>query len=111
MAAAFLARRGLRVLARNIRSRLGEIDLLAEDGPTLVFVEVKTRRDTAADSPQARVDAKKQARLTRLAQAYLARGRSERRCRFDVVAVTFDGQGRPVRVQHIRAAFLADGWA
>jgi putative endonuclease len=111
VAAAHLGRQGLRVVARNVRSRLGEIDLVAEDGRTLVFVEVKARRGPAADPPQAAVDERKRARLVRLAQAYLARGGGERPCRFDVVAVTFDADDRPARVAHLRGAFSGDGWS
>jgi len=63
--------------------------VLARDGPTLVFVEVKTRRAGAADPPQVAVDTRKQRRLGRLALGYLmARGLRDHSCRFDVIAVT-----------------------
>lgn len=121
VAACFLAGRGFEILARNLRSRLGEIDLIARDGPTLVFVEVKTRRGDSGDPPQAAVDARKQSRLARLAVDYLAReSPRELSCRFDVVAVTFEDRGEPdaaggpaggaPRVQHFTGAFAADGW-
>jgi len=110
-AARFLARRGLVILERNLRSRLGEIDLLACDGQTLVFVEVKARRGSPGDPPQAAVDARKRARLGRLALGYLAACRlGERSCRFDVVAVSFDEAGGITATRHIRNAFdLSDG--
>jgi putative endonuclease len=136
IAVAFLERRGLTVLARNLRSRLGEIDVLARDGPVLVFVEVKARRAGAADPPQVSVDARKQRRLARLALGYLAaRGLGERPCRFDVIAVTLpveDGTGATAptrggrgeraasrdatesvapRVEHFPDAFTLGGWA
>ena len=89
-----LRRRGLVILERNLRSRLGEIDLLARDGATLVFVEVKARRGAAGDPPEAAVDARKRARLGRLALGYLAARRlGERSCRFDVVAVLLNEVG------------------
>lgn len=84
-AAEFLRRRGFEILARNVRTALGEIDLVALDGEVVVFVEVKARR--GASGLEA-VDARKQRRLSRLALAFLARaGWLDRAARFDVVAV------------------------
>jgi putative endonuclease len=112
VAARFLERQGLRILGRNLRSRLGEIDLVAREGATLVFVEVKARRAGTADPPQASVDARKQRRLARLALSYLARRwLGDLGCRFDVVAVTLESGGRPAVVEHFRGAFLADPWS
>jgi putative endonuclease len=106
----FLRRRGLVVLARNLRSRLGEIDLLARDGATLVFVEVKARRGESGDPPAAGVDGRKRARLVRLALGYLAARRlGEPPCRFDVVAVSLDARGKVTEVRHLRHAFDVDG--
>ncbi len=111
MAARFLADRGLEILARNLRSRLGEIDLVARDGATLVFVEVKTRLGRPSEPPQVAVDRRKQARLARLALDYLAREwLRDLSCRFDVVAVTLDPAGGPPQVEHFPGAFAADGW-
>ena len=110
-AARFLERRGLVILARNLRSRLGEIDLLARDGPTLVFVEVKARRGLPGDPPEAAVNARKRARLARLALGYLAARRlGERPCRFDVVGVLLDKAGGVTGVRHLRHAFDLEGW-
>ncbi len=91
---------GYRIVCRNYRCRLGELDIVAWDGPTLVFVEVKTRRGAGA-CPEEAVDGWKRARLARIARHYLAsRGLGEVDCRFDVVAV---GEGGVLRV--IRDAF------
>jgi putative endonuclease len=110
-AARFLERRGLVILARNLRSRLGEIDLLARDGRTLVFVEVKARRGSPGDPPEAAVNARKRARLARLALGYLAARRlGERSCRFDVVGVSLDAAGGVTGVRHLPHAFDLDGW-
>jgi putative endonuclease len=114
LAAQYLERRGFEIVARNLRSRLGEIDLVARDGRALVFVEVKARRGRRGDPPQAAVDGRKQARLARLALEYLARTRrGDRTCRFDVVAVTLadDAAGGAARIEHFPAAFAVDGWA
>jgi putative endonuclease len=111
LAAAYLTRRGFRVVERNCRSRLGEIDLVARAGPTLVFIEVKTRAGPTAEPPQVAVDGRKQARLARLALAYLGRRRlGAVSCRFDVVAVTCDPRGGTPEVVHFPGAFQADAW-
>jgi putative endonuclease len=108
-AAKFLERHGFRILERNVRSRLGELDLVVQDGTSLVFVEVKTRRAGPGDPPQAAVDGAKRQRLTWLALEYLRQRRGPAmRCRFDVVAVTLGEGGRPSRVVHVRDAFEVD---
>ncbi len=102
--AAWLARRGFIVLARNFRTRGGEIDIVAREGETLVFVEVRSRREGSPWSPEASVGPRKQARIARAAVAWLRRhGGADRPCRFDVVAVRV-GEGR-LRVHHVRGAF------
>ena len=91
----------MRVLERRFRLRIGEIDLIAERGELLVFVEVKARRGTTAGRPAEAVTPAKQRRLARVALAYLARrGWLDRPCRFDVVEV-FEGG----RMRHIEDAF------
>lgn len=111
IAARFLVRRGYRLVERNHRTRFGEIDIVAKDGETLVFVEVKARQETASAPPQVGVSLRKRVRLARLARGYLAyRGLAEGKCRFDVVAVTLGPPGAAPRVDHFRGAFLADGW-
>jgi putative endonuclease len=110
-AARYLERRGLVILARNLRSRLGEIDLLARDGRTLVFVEVKARRGHEGDPPEAGVRGRKRARLSRLALGYLAARRlGEQPCRFDVVGVSLDDAGQVTGVRHFTHAFDLQGW-
>jgi putative endonuclease len=90
LAAARLEAAGLRVVARNWRCREGEIDLIAAGPGLLVFCEVKTRRGHGYGSPAAAVTRTKQARLRRLAAAYLAASAAPPcRIRFDVVAVTW----------------------
>lgn len=87
-AAAFLRAAGYRLLVANYRCRLGEIDLVCEQGAMLVFVEVKTRRTCSHGAPQEAVDARKQAQVLRCAQVLLAeRNWWHRPCRFDVMAV------------------------
>lgn len=106
-AADHLTRVGFSVLERNVRLGHGEIDLVCRDGDVVVFVEVKCRRRTWGDSPAAAVSWHKQRRLTRLAQHYLKWRRLEgARCRFDVVSVTVDADGR-ADIAHLRGAFDA----
>ncbi len=106
VAAAELQRRGYRILERNVRTALGELDLIARQGETLCFVEVKTRRSTAFGYPQEAVTAKKQWHLVRMAQWYLkARRLSGRPARFDVVAVLMGRDDRPTSVEVIPHAF------
>jgi putative endonuclease len=111
LAARRLGARGFRIVERNSRTRIGELDLVALDGDALVFVEVKAGRLGARAGPERPVLAvgrRKQARLRRLAREWLAdrRGPSGvRALRFDVVGVTFDAAGRAVAFEHIRNAF------
>lgn len=109
-AARFLKQQGFRILHRQYRSRLGEIDLVAQDGDCLVFVEVKTRRSDVAGHPVEAVTRAKQKKLTGLALHYLkSHGQLESRARFDVVAVIWPRQGRSVDVKHFPNAFPAIG--
>ena len=110
-----LAARGFSIVARNARVHnaevVGEIDLIALDGATLVFIEVKAGRCGASHGPERpalAVDQRKQLRLRRLARAWLAERESLPSfgaLRFDVVGVRLDRSGRPVEVEHIRGAF------
>lgn len=102
LAAEFLSRRGLRVLARNWRVRGGEIDLICEESGCLVFVEVRLRGGSGYGGAAASITAAKQRRIVLAARHYLA-GKSERPCRFDVVLL--DGLDER-RLEWIRNAFL-----
>jgi putative endonuclease len=105
LAASLLEAAGLRVVARNWRCRAGEIDLVAAGPGLLVFCEVKTRRGHGYGSPAAAVTPMKQARLRRLAAAYLgANAIPPCHVRFDVVAVTCTRGYRPL-VEHLEGAF------
>ena len=100
-----LRRRGYAILARRYRTRDGEIDIIARDGRTLVFVEVKARRAARFGSAADAVDGRKRRRLQRLAQEFLVRSRlSMVPCRFDVVAIAMNGQATE-RVEVYPAAF------
>jgi putative endonuclease len=106
IAAEFLSKAGMRIIARNYRCGHGELDIVARDGDAIVFVEVKTRCSAAFGAPEQAITPAKQRQLVIMANRYLYR---ERRigtpCRFDVVAVELRN-GRCV-IRHIPNAFLS----
>jgi len=87
LAAEFLVARGLAIVTRNFRTRMGEIDLIARDREMLVFVEVRKRRSEAYGGAAASITAAKRGRLVATAQAYLATLHREPPCRFDAVLI------------------------
>lgn len=108
-AARYLRSQGFRILATQSRNRIGELDIIALDGETVVFIEVKTRASHAAGHPLEAVTPAKQRQLTRAALAWQKRRRLlERRGRFDVIAITWQDNQHPL-IQHIRNAFEATG--
>ncbi|SFI11276.1 YraN family protein [Planctomicrobium piriforme] len=108
-AARYLRRQGYRILARQARSRSGEIDLIALDQGTIVFVEVKTRTSHVKGHPAEAVDAAKQRQMTRAALAWLKRRKLlNHRGRFDIVAITWH-PGSPPVIEHFKDAFQGTG--
>jgi putative endonuclease len=116
LAAAHLERLGFAALARNVRTRHGEIDLIVFDGRTLAFVEVKTRRAPSAGRrlapgarPLAWLRPRQQARIRRLACAWLSDSRHTRpragTIRFDAIGVSVDRRGRLVALEHVEGAW------
>jgi putative endonuclease len=96
----YLLRQGYTLLAQNWRCSLGELDLVMQQGETVVIVEVRTRQ-AGSDAAFASIDARKQTKLGRLAQAFVsAHGLEALACRVDVVAVTFDATGEHGTMQH-----------
>ena len=109
-AARFLRRLGYRVLARNVNLPAGELDLVALDGRTLVFAEVRSTEGEDVERPAASVDAVKQRKLTDAALAYLARHRLlGHPARFDVIALSWPPNRREPHVVHYPNAFEAVG--
>ena len=105
----YLRRKGYRILGRNLRSSLGELDLVAEDGQVLVFVEVKARRTDAFGGAIHAVHHRKQEKLIQLAAQYLARHHIKNRlCRFDVVLLQGPNAVAP-QIEHIQNAFEISG--
>ncbi len=105
----FLQRRGYTILEENYRTPLGEIDVIARDGATVVFVEVKTRRSALFGPPQEAVTAAKRHQIVKVAEYYLARrGSPAADYRFDVVAVSLSREDEPPQCTLIPDAFSVD---
>ncbi|OYD16081.1 YraN family protein [candidate division WOR-3 bacterium JGI_Cruoil_03_51_56] len=104
LACDFLKEKGYRILDRNHRSRLGEIDIVCNDSGAIVFVEVKTRTSNRFGLPAESVGPQKQKRLRRLAQEYLITHQLEQ-CdvRFDVLSIMLSSE--PPAIEHIYGAF------
>jgi putative endonuclease len=110
-AAEFLQRQGWTILTHAHRNRLGELDLIALDGDTVVFVEVKTRRSVTHGGPVDAITPDKQRRLTRAGLAYLKqRGWLNRRSRFDVIAIVWPEGSPTPEITHYRNAFEPTGF-
>jgi len=111
LVAARLATAGWAILERNARTRYGELDIVARDGRTLVFIEVKAAREGTQFGPERpilSIGPQKQRRVRRLATAWMSERRDLPRyeeIRFDAVGVTLDRAGRAVEVEHIESAF------
>jgi putative endonuclease len=109
-AARYLRKLGYRIVARGTRNPLGELDLIAVDGRTIVFVEVKARASAAAGQPFEAVTPEKQRRLTMAALAYLKyHSLLEYNSRFDVVSVLWPDGARQPAIEHLKNAFEAVG--
>jgi putative endonuclease len=107
LAAAHFSRLGYEVLARNHRTRWGELDLILYDGETIVFCEVKTRR-AGTGSPWDALHEAKRSQVRRMAACWLAEVRDRpfgAALRFDAVGVVLDADGALVRLDHLEAAF------
>jgi putative endonuclease len=105
LAEKYLKQRGLKTVARHYSTPVGELDLVMRDGQTLVFAEVKTRRDRKYADPQDAVRYEKQRCLTRAAQWFIRRrGWEDRPCRFDLIAVILPPGGEP-EIEYFPDAF------
>lgn len=106
-----LAEAGWEVVERNARTRYGELDIVARDGRTLVFIEVKGAREGTQFGPERpilSIDFRKQSRVRRLATAWMSERRDQppyEEIRFDAVGVTLDRTGRPVHIDYVKGAF------
>jgi putative endonuclease len=108
LAAGYLEEKGYRILDRNFHARRGELDLIALDGETVVFVEVRMRRQNDMVSPLESVTPEKQRRIVLAARTYLAKKQIvDRDCRFDVIAILHRPGCRP-EIDHYESAFFPE---
>jgi putative endonuclease len=106
IAACFLAMKGYSILTAGYRFRGKEIDIIAERGSRIVFVEVKLRRSRRSGAPREAVDSRKIRHVILAAKGFLAeRGLADRPCRFDVVELSLERGGLALVIEHIVAAF------
>ena len=112
LAARFLREKGYTITASNVRSRFGEIDIIACDAQYIAFVEVKTRSEDTLYAPREAVDSAKQRRIIATAAQYLQQHPSSLQPRFDVIEVV-TAKGQPMRVvelDHLMNAYETEGW-
>jgi putative endonuclease len=98
IAAAFLKKKGYKIIETNYRCPLGEIDIIAREKDEIVFVEVKTRKSPEMGYPEQAVGINKQKKMSQLALWYLQKKDADAKARFDVVAVTMSASGNEVRL-------------
>jgi len=99
LAVKYLKKQGFKIVCRNWRARTAEIDIIAEDGPTLVFVEVKARSSGQFGLPEEAVTPAKQKKMKQAAMDFIIRRKKDAPMRFDVISM------RPEGIEHIRDAF------
>ena len=107
VAVEYLKSKGYKIVERNFRCRFGEIDIIAEDGDVLTFVEVRTRFEGEKNPPQLSVNNKKQNHISRVAKYYIMLKKiKDVVCRFDVVAIN----KKDMKIEHIINAFEVEGY-
>jgi len=104
LAVRYLTKKGYRIIARNFKTPLGEIDIIAKDGDTLVFLEVKARTSGSFGYPFEAVNDHKRRKIKNVALLFLKRMKEEPCARFDVLSISFAGDGKK-EITHIKDAF------
>jgi putative endonuclease len=101
----FLKKKRYKIAATRYRQYRGEIDIIAYDKKTLVFVEVKTRSDISFGSPEESVNSSKQNQIKKIAQGYLSiHNQKDMECRFDVISIQYNSN-KEYTIHHIKTAF------
>lgn len=107
LAREYLRKKGYKILEHNYRTRYGEIDIIAQQDSSIVFIEVRTKRTPKFGPPQLSITKFKRNQITKSALAYIKENAiSDQSCRFDVVAITFESSG--TKIDHIENAFELD---
>ena len=107
-AARYLSRKGYKIIGANYRTRFGEIDIIAIKNEYIIFVEVKTRNTNSIAQAKEWVDARKQAKIIKATQQYLAQYQPDLQPRFDVIEVITDASeiSKPKEIHHLENAFM-----
>lgn len=100
----FLKKQGYTIIQRNFKTQIGEIDIIAKDGETIVFVEVKTRKNDTFGAPYESVNTAKRQKMKNVALLYLKKQKKELPARFDVISINCLQNGQK-DIRHIRDAF------
>jgi len=100
----FLKKQGYTIIQRNFKTQIGEIDIIAKDGETIVFVEVKTRKNDTFGAPYESVNTAKRQKMKNVALLYLKKQKKELPARFDVISINCLRNGQK-DIRHIRDAF------
>lgn len=103
LAVRFLKKKGYRIISRNFKTPIGEVDIIAHDENILVFIEVKTRSDDSFGRPFEAVNHRKKEKLKKVALYYLKHHRNDMPLRFDVLSIEMDGEKSTI--EHIVDAF------
>jgi len=107
LAVSYLKKKGIKVRVRNYRQKTGEIDIIAQDGQWLVFIEVKTRKSLRFGQPYESVTLKKQAQISRVALDYITRNKiHDQPIRFDVISILLKSDGN-TDINHLPNCFEA----
>ena len=105
MAAEYLQKKGYKIIECNFHTRFGEIDIICSDGPTLVFVEVKTKIGHDFGEPEEMVNKSKISKVKRMGEVYLQEKGISVLCRVDVVAIVLENMGSVERIEHYQAVY------
>lgn len=105
LATVFLKQKGFQIITRNYRQKTGEVDIIAKDGDTLIFIEVKTRSSLLFGQPFEAVTKKKQTQLNRIALDYMTRNKiNNQAARFDVISILIEQNKKP-KIEHLQNCF------
>jgi len=105
LATAYLQKKGFQIVVRNYRQKTGEVDIIAKDKKTFVFIEVKTRSSLLYGQPFEAVTTKKQAQLNRIALDYMTRNKiNNHAARFDVISILIEKNKNP-EIEHLQNCF------
>jgi putative endonuclease len=106
IAAKYLKRKGYKIIQKNYRCKLGEIDIIAEQNKTIIFVEVRTKHTEKLGLPQYSVNSAKMGQISKAALWYIKEKKiTDQACRFDVIAITFPSKSDEPKIEHIENAF------